>query len=104
MTQTQQDDKGITILVDLLNGGEFNVLIDPNEPNEDACKSFALFLSMLERGTMYGMVLDKVRELLGRKDKNTINILETVFDQKKLIDANLDMPAILPRDVFKRGG
>lgn len=95
---------GITILIDVLNEDHFNVIYDINEPDESTCKAFALFLSLLERGTIYPLFLEKIKALYKQNDPKTKEVLESIFTFKKMMDSAIDTPAVLPRDVFRRGG
>jgi len=97
-----QATNGLSLLIDLLNDGEFNILIDMNKPNAVACKGFALVLNLLERGQMYEIVFEKIKEILNEKDEKTNKILQKVFEYKKTIDENMDVPAVFPREVFKK--
>lgn len=97
-----QNHNGISLLFDTLNSGEFNIFIDFNLPDESACKSFAFVLSMLERGKLYEYVLDKLKDYVSKNNKNLNDIIQIIIEHKKTIDSNLDIPAVLPRDVFKR--
>lgn len=98
----QPQNNGITVLIDVLNNDQFNIIYDINDPDDTTCKAFALLLSLLERGTIYPLFLEQIKKLAKEDDEKTKKILESVFGYKKLIDSNIDTPAILPRDVFPR--
>lgn len=98
------DKEGITILIDILNTGEFDILFDFNNPTEATCKAFALFLTLSESGNLYTAFKNKIQEILKEKNPEKTAIMKKVFEFKRIMDTNIDQPAILPRDVFRRGG
>lgn len=98
----ESDREGISLLCDFLNNGNFNLLLDFNNPQSNAIKTIALFLFLIETGQAYQMLLEKFKIELDRQDDNIKKIIESIFERKKYLEETLDLPAILPRDVFQK--
>lgn len=92
---------GISLYIDILNNGKLNVLFDFNNPDDETCKSCALFLTMTETGNLYNVFISRIKDLIKEKDKNVLQAIRTVFKYKEEIDQNIDQAAVLPRDVFR---
>lgn len=103
-TELEDQTNGqITLLFDFFNSGDFNIILDLENPNDTSIQSFALFLTLLESGVkIYELILKQIKTEVLKNDENLNKIIENIFLKKKIIDSNLDIPAILPRDVFKR--
>lgn len=102
--EEESNKKGICVFVDILNGGGFDISLLFDEPDESTCKAFALFLTLSETGNLYNAFKNKIQEILKEKDPQKTKIIKSIFEYKKEMDTNIDQPAILPRDVFRRGG
>lgn len=102
--ENQDQIKGqITLLFDFFNSGDFNIILDLENPNDTSIQSFALFLTLLKSSTkVYDLIFKQIKTEVLKNDENINKIIEAIFLKKKTIDSNLDVPAILPRDVFKR--
>lgn len=94
--------KGITLLVGCLNNADFDVFLDFNEPDEAAFKTFAFFLSLSERGKSFGLIAEKIKELRDKGDEKSLVYIDKIEDYKRKIDSSLDVPAVLPREVFRK--
>lgn len=94
---------GINVGFELTNDGLFNITIDFNEPNNDACQLFGLFLHSLEKeqNLIYVGVLKKLRNML-KENKELESIIEIIFQYKNLVQQNLDTPIMSPSQVFNK--
>lgn len=95
--------EGISVLMTLLNSGESDIIMDFNNPDDNTCKAFALFMAMAENGSVYKMILNKLKDII-KEEPEQKPIIQKCFEYKKGMDLNIDQPAVMPRDVFRRGG
>lgn len=94
--------EGVSLLFDFLNTGNFNVFLDFNNPQSHAIKAIALFLFLVETGQAYQMILERFKFELDRQNDDIKNIIQSIFERKKHLEETLDLPAVLPRDVFQK--
>lgn len=92
---------GIEVIFNITNEGQLEIEIAFNRQNDEACQLFALFLHSLEReqSLIYKAVIKKLKEMLTDDDALS-DILEIVFNYKNILDKNLDIPVLLPSQVF----
>lgn len=92
---------GIYLLFELTGDNKFDVHLDLLNPSESIQESFAVFLSVLESGKILEIVKKEIIDL-ARNKPELEPILEYILKHKNLVDTTIDMPAILPTDVFHK--
>lgn len=92
---------GVTLLIDCLNNTDFNIILDFNNPDESAFKTFAFLLSLTERGKSFPLIMEKIQQVI-ENDEINAKYIDKILEYKQNIDSNLDVPAVLPREVFRK--
>lgn len=94
---------GIDVVFHLTNEGNFEIDIEFDEPNEESCQLFGLFLHSLEheQNLIYSAVLKKLRQIL-KTNQELNTTIEIVFKYKNLVAQNLDTPIMSPSQVFSK--
>lgn len=99
---SDENNQGVTILLSFTNSLNFRAIIDFDEPNDKAIQMCAQFLSLIEKGQGEVLLQKSLRVASNNTDPNYQSYLQKLLEYKSITDAQADMPAVLPREVFRK--
>jgi hypothetical protein len=94
-----QPSTGISLTFHFEDNGWFSIVPDIRSMSDDTLRSLAVFLSILENGSAYGLILEALIES-AKQNPQFNDTLLTIIKYKKAIDVSSDAPLMRPSQVF----